>query len=81
MNTTYKVNSTVGQLGDFAKEWWTDEDHARWEQKVEDWTKTGELDTPFSIEMTLIDNPMMDNRSYHVAPFISCRFGFMDFSK
>lgn len=81
MTTTYKVNSTVGQLGDFAKEWWTDEDHATWNKQVEEWKASGEYGTPVTTKMTLIDNPMMDNRSYHVAPFISCRFGFMDFSK
>lgn len=82
-NTTYKVESTVGQLGDFAKEYWTDEDHAAWNKQVEEWKASGEYGKSFTIEMTLIHNPDLDDKSYTWPefPFSSTKMDFLDFSK
>lgn len=78
--TNYKVKTTVGQLGDFAKEYWTDEDHAAWDKQVEEWKASGEFGKPFTIEMTLIHNPDLDDRSLCSA-LTSSRFEMLDFSK
>jgi len=82
-NKTYKIRSSVGQIGDFAKEWWTQKDHDRWDKKVKEWKRSGEFGKPFTIEMTLIHNPSLDNESYSWPefPLSSARMGFLDFSK
>lgn len=78
--TNYKVKSTVGQLGDFATEYWTEADHAAWGKQVEEWKASGEFGKPFTIEMTLIHNPDLDDRS--LGSTLTCsRFEILDFSK
>jgi hypothetical protein len=78
--TTYKVKTTVGQLGDFATEYWTEEDHAACNKQLEEWKASGEFGKPFTIEMTFIHNLELDARS--LSPCLtSSRFEIFDFGK
>jgi len=78
--TTYKVKTTVDQLGDFATEYWTEKDHAAWDKQIEEWKASGEFGKPFTVEMTLIHNLNLDDQT--VRPTLtSLAFEILDFSK
>lgn len=78
-STTYKATVTKGYLGDFATEWWTDEDHAKWAKHVQELKDTGEFGKKEEVEITLNHNPLYDNRNY--GQLESSSMGFLDFGK
>lgn len=76
--TTYKAQVTKGYLGDFATEWWTDEDHAKWAEHVQELKDSGEFGKKEEVEMTLVHNPELDDRKLSSA-IESAKMEFLDF--
>jgi len=76
----YRVNTFNGLLGDFATEWWTDEDHANWALKVAQMKKDGTYMQPVTYTMDLAHNPLYDDTNLRQR-IESSRFEIMDFSK
>jgi hypothetical protein len=77
---TYKVKVRKGYLGDFAREWWTDEDHVTWDKHVEQLKADGTFGEESTVEISLIHNPKLDACQLY-SPLQSARFDFLDFSK
>ena len=78
---TYKFKAYQGIIGDFAKEWWTKEDHERHAAYVEELIATGRYGKEWEGEITLIDNPLYDDLRISGSPLKSIRMEMWDFSK
>lgn len=81
---TYKVKVRKGYLGDFAKEWWTDEDHAKWDAHVEQLKADGTFGQESEVEVSLVHNPDYDDPKYYIDGIkltAGARFEIIDLSK
>lgn len=77
---TYKVTHLKGIIGDFAQEWWTDEDRAKHEVYIKKLKAAGEYLKPETITVSLVENPLYDSRSL-TATVESAHVEFLDFSQ
>lgn len=76
---TYQIPVKKGYIGDFAKEWWTPEDHEKWDKYVESLKKDGTYGEEYTITLSLLPNPLYDNRSFS-SPLTSAKLEFIDLS-
>lgn len=76
----YKVKIRKGALGDFATQWWTDEDYAKHEAYVNKLKKNGTYLQEEEVTVELVHNPALDNRSLS-GSIKSSYLTFLDFSK
>lgn len=60
---TYRTILKEGYLGDFATEWWTQEDYDRHAKHVEELKAKGTFGKPWICDLTLKHNPLYDEPS------------------
>jgi len=80
MITTYKVKCYKGYLGDFATEWWNEEDWRKHREYVEELKKDGTFGEEFEIELSIMHNPMFDTPQRDSNGIESRRLVILDFS-
>jgi hypothetical protein len=80
MITTYNATCHKGYLGDFATEWWTDDDWRKHKEYVEELIKDGTYGEEFEVELTLQHLPGWDTPIKHKSPIESYRMIIIDFS-
>jgi hypothetical protein len=80
--TLYRSIQREGYVGDFATEWWTDEDYTKHEKYVNELKAKGTYGKPWICELILKDMPEYD-MPYKISgkPLESYRMEFIDFSK
>lgn len=78
--TRYKVKHTLGSMGDFGREYWTDDDYKKWDEYIKKLKATGEYGKEIEVTWDLIHNPMYDDVKI-TSPITSYSFGFLDFGK
>lgn len=78
--STYTLNSKLGLLGDFATEWWTQEDWDKHELYIDKLKREGTYLFPVTYKVSLVHNPDYDDRSLLPA-VTSASFTMLDFSK
>jgi len=57
---TYTATCYEGYLGDFATEWWNEEDWAKYRKEVEHLKKEGRFGKPFELTVKMLHNPLFD---------------------
>jgi hypothetical protein len=81
----YKVKVKLGQLGDFATEWWTKEDYDKWEKYIEELKSSGEYGKEVEYDVTQVYHPILDRNTYYRngndKALQSFKFDILDFSK
>jgi hypothetical protein len=80
--TTYRSIQYEGYLGDFAKEYWTDEDYKRHEENVKRLIEEGKYGRPYICELTVKDFPLFDHTSSLISkrPLESYSYELIDIS-
>lgn len=79
---TTKVTVLNGVLGDFAREWMTEEDWEEHRKLVEHLKAEGEYGKPVEYEVSWIYNPLWDDvRCSNSSPLESFKFDIVDFSE
>jgi hypothetical protein len=80
--THYRTIQHEGYLGDFATEWWTEEDWNKHNKYVEELKAKGTYGKPWICELVLKDNPEYDRPHHPISgkPMESYRIEFIDFS-
>ena len=58
---TYTRKILKGSVGDFATEWWTEEDWERHRKYVEELKASGEYLQPIEISLTVKECPLLDS--------------------
>jgi len=76
---TYICKCRKGCVGDFAKEYWTEEDHKEHNDFVAKCKADGTFGEEFDVEMKILHNPMLDTPSKSKTS--SYQFTIIDFSK
>lgn len=60
--TTYKnIKVIKGVLGDYATEWWNQEDWDKWNKQVAEWKADGTYGKVSYVNMTFLHNSMFDD--------------------
>lgn len=77
---TYKIRHLKGIVGDFGREYWTDEDHRRHEEYVEELKRNGEYLKPEILTFSLVENPSYDSPKLTTSPLQSASMVMLDFS-
>jgi hypothetical protein len=79
--TTYRTIQYTGILGDFATEWWDEDDWNEYREEIRKLKEVGEYGKPHIIELTIKHCPLFDNKlSYNELPLESHRMVFLDMS-
>jgi hypothetical protein len=81
MINTYTIKCYKGYVGDFATEWWTDEDWLAHREHVEQLKKDGTFGEEFEVELSLIYHPIYDSPQQPKSPIESYRLIILDFNK
>ena len=75
---TYVIKCRKGYVGDFAKEYWTEQDHKEHNDFVAQCRADGTLGEEFEIEMKILHNPLFDEIKIPVKS--SYKFDIIDFN-
>jgi len=76
---TYQIDTFKGALGDFATEWWTEEDWNKWKKYIEELKVSGELGKPITLYMSLIPFPELDTPiNFEQKDASTCKFIIID---
>lgn len=78
--TRYKATVSKGYLGDFATEYWTDEDHAKWQFEVAQMKADGTFGQEYEATIDMVHNPLYDKVSANRTSLESVTFTLLDFS-
>lgn len=77
---TYTITCKKGYVGDFAKEYWTEEDYKKHNDFVQQCKEDGTLGEEFEVKMTILYNPILDNSNILQKGTSSLQFTIIDFS-
>lgn len=77
--TSYNLKCRKGFLGDFATEWWTDEDYTKHDAHVKQLIADGTYGQEYEIALELVHNPLYDDTSL-TPSLVSSKLEFLDFS-
>ena len=77
----YIFKCKKGYVGDFATEWWTQEDWDNYNKLVKEYKADGTYGEEFEVQVELKHNPLLDNLSISSSPTTTTEFRIFDLSK
>lgn len=77
----YSVTTFKGYLGDFATEWWTENDWVDWDAYVKRLKETDEYGKEYKVNLKMQHDPLYDEPIKHSRATESYRIDFIDMSK